>query len=147
MPSGDVSTLITALTEPGKPGSTGETSIGGEIFRDLSICSAASVALLTAPMALAENAHPGNVGKTAKGDTLVDPAGMTLYMFDLDRPGKSACDATCTTNWPPFQPGPDCLGDRQMDDHQSRRRIKTVVVRIETSLPIVYRQEAGRHPG
>ncbi|AJY12683.1 hypothetical protein K6W16_05560 [Burkholderia dolosa] len=32
---------------------------------------------------------------------LVDEHHMTLYVFDRDAPGKSACSGTCATNWPP----------------------------------------------
>ncbi len=28
--------------------------------------------------------------------------GMTLYTFDKDAGGKSACNGPCATNWPPF---------------------------------------------
>jgi len=35
---------------------------------------------------------------------VTSPAGMTLYMFDLDAPGVSNCPSTngCTGNWPPL---------------------------------------------
>jgi predicted lipoprotein with Yx(FWY)xxD motif len=36
------------------------------------------------------------------GNALVDAAGMTLYTFDRDPPGKSACNAQCAANWPPL---------------------------------------------
>ena len=29
-------------------------------------------------------------------------AGMTLYTFDKDTSGKSACNGPCATNWPPL---------------------------------------------
>jgi predicted lipoprotein with Yx(FWY)xxD motif len=39
------------------------------------------------------------------GEILTDPKGMTLYTFTSDtEPGKSACNATCAANWPPFRP-------------------------------------------
>ncbi len=31
----------------------------------------------------------------------VDQTGATLYTFDKDTKGKSACDAACAKNWPP----------------------------------------------
>jgi predicted lipoprotein with Yx(FWY)xxD motif len=31
----------------------------------------------------------------------VDTAGATLYTFDKDSDGKSACSANCAKNWPP----------------------------------------------
>jgi predicted lipoprotein with Yx(FWY)xxD motif len=33
---------------------------------------------------------------------LTNSAGMTLYTFDKDTDGKSACNGTCATNWPPL---------------------------------------------
>jgi predicted lipoprotein with Yx(FWY)xxD motif len=33
---------------------------------------------------------------------LTTPAGMTLYTFDKDTAGKSACNGPCATNWPPL---------------------------------------------
>ena len=33
---------------------------------------------------------------------LTNPAGMTLYTFDKDAAGKSACNGPCAVNWPPL---------------------------------------------
>ncbi|MGH8850078.1 MAG: COG4315 family predicted lipoprotein, partial [Casimicrobiaceae bacterium] len=40
-------------------------------------------------------------GKMA-GGMMTDSAGMTLYAFDKDAGGKSACNGPCAANWPPF---------------------------------------------
>ena len=56
-------------------------------------------AMLMAGAALAD---PAMVGDTAKGKTFVDAKGMTLYTFDKDAGGKSACNGPCATNWPPL---------------------------------------------
>jgi predicted lipoprotein with Yx(FWY)xxD motif len=45
---------------------------------------------------------PASVADTAKGKTLVDAKGMTLYTFDKDTAGKSACNGPCAQNWPPL---------------------------------------------
>ncbi|KVE38293.1 COG4315 family predicted lipoprotein [Burkholderia sp. TSV86] len=39
------------------------------------------------------------------GGTLVAANGMTLYTFDKDAPnsGKSTCNGSCATNWPPYK--------------------------------------------
>jgi predicted lipoprotein with Yx(FWY)xxD motif len=37
-----------------------------------------------------------------KGDYLTDTQGMTVYTFDNDEPGKSNCDSSCLSNWPPY---------------------------------------------
>ena len=39
---------------------------------------------------------------TAKDGVLVGPNGMSLYTFDPDTGGKSACNGKCATNWPPL---------------------------------------------
>lgn len=33
---------------------------------------------------------------------LADSRGNTLYVFDVDQAGKSACNATCAEIWPPY---------------------------------------------
>ncbi len=37
----------------------------------------------------------------AMDGVLVGANGMTLYTFDKDAGGKSACNGPCATNWPP----------------------------------------------
>ena len=41
--------------------------------------------------------------ETELGLVLVDSAGMTLYTFDNDAPGKSNCNGQCAANWPPLK--------------------------------------------
>ncbi len=40
--------------------------------------------------------------KTTLGPVLVDGRGRTLYVFEKDRGGKSACDTACVKFWPPL---------------------------------------------
>ena len=42
------------------------------------------------------------LGKTALGSVLVDARGRTLYVFDKDQHGRSACYGACATYWPPL---------------------------------------------
>jgi predicted lipoprotein with Yx(FWY)xxD motif len=51
-------------------------------------------------MAFAQTA-PTKIGDSAKGKVLTSDSGMTLYVFDKDADGKSACNAACTGVWPP----------------------------------------------
>src|ERR1700742_2247596 len=60
---------------------------------------AIAVALFGAGMALA--AEPASGVPTAANGMFVTAKGMTLYTFDKDQPGKSACNGQCATNWPP----------------------------------------------
>ena len=39
--------------------------------------------------------------KTAIGRALVDARGHTLYLFDKDKRGMSACNGACAAYWPP----------------------------------------------
>ena len=45
---------------------------------------------------------PTKTGDSAKGKVLTNDKGMTLYVFDKDSGGKSACNGPCTGNWPPL---------------------------------------------
>ncbi len=47
-------------------------------------------------------AAPAAVAETGKGKALVDAKGMTLYTFDKDAAGKSACNGPCAQSWPPL---------------------------------------------
>jgi predicted lipoprotein with Yx(FWY)xxD motif len=39
------------------------------------------------------------------GGVLTDERGMTLYVFDNDKPGTSNCNGPCAANWPPLMAG------------------------------------------
>jgi predicted lipoprotein with Yx(FWY)xxD motif len=41
------------------------------------------------------------------GGMMTNNAGMTLYAFDKDAGGKSACNGPCAGNWPPLMAGSD----------------------------------------
>lgn len=58
--------------------------------------------LVTIPVAFAAAPAPAEIAETAKGKTLTDAKGMTLYVFDQDIKGKSVCNGPCAVNWPPF---------------------------------------------
>jgi predicted lipoprotein with Yx(FWY)xxD motif len=61
------------------------------------------VAALVACLVVAGYASMGvaqSPAKAASDGTLTNAAGMTLYTFDRDADGKSACNGPCATNWP-----------------------------------------------
>ena len=62
--------------------------------------AAALTLILASTSAFAEQAM---VGDTSKDMAFVDSKGMTLYTFDKDTAGKSACNGPCATNWPPLK--------------------------------------------
>ena len=45
---------------------------------------------------------PTKTGDSAKGKVLTNDKGMTLYVFDKDSGGKSACNGPCASSWPPL---------------------------------------------
>ena len=65
------------------------------------LVSVAAIAALA--FASAAIAAPAKTGDSAKGKVLTDAKGMTLYTFDKDAGGKSACNGPCATNWPPLK--------------------------------------------
>src|ERR1700747_1970666 len=60
------------------------------------LVAALSLALASAAFAV----PPTKTGTTTKGSVLTDAKGMSLYTFDKDSGGKSACNGPCATNWP-----------------------------------------------
>jgi predicted lipoprotein with Yx(FWY)xxD motif len=70
-----------------------------------------SAALVVAAMVLSGAAlaqmAPTKTGESAKGKVLTDARGMTLYTFDKDAGGKSACNGPCAANWPPLMAAAD----------------------------------------
>jgi predicted lipoprotein with Yx(FWY)xxD motif len=67
----------------------------------LSLSAVATVALTAAAFAADSSATP----PAAKNGMFVNAKGMTLYTFDKDTPGKSACNGQCAANWPPMLVG------------------------------------------
>ena len=67
--------------------------------------AASLAALFALPNALYAGEAPAKKSK----DVLVNPAGMTLYVWDKDQAGsgKSACNDKCAVNWPPFTAAAD----------------------------------------
>jgi hypothetical protein len=62
----------------------------------------AIAAITTAATAAFAQMAPTETGDSAKGKVLTNDKGMTLYVFDKDSGGKSACNGPCTGNWPPL---------------------------------------------
>lgn len=66
-----------------------KTSVIFSIIMALVLTACASMTSASAP-----------VKETA--GVLTDSKGMTLYTFDKDSAGKSACNGQCAVNWPPL---------------------------------------------
>lgn len=67
----------------------------------------AMIALMASVGAALAQTAPARTADTAKGKALVDGKGMTLYVFDKDAGGKSACNGPCAQNWPPLAAAAD----------------------------------------
>ena len=65
--------------------------------------AAAIVAIVSAYASMAAAQAPVKVS----GGMLTNGAGMTLYTFDNDAGGKSACNGPCAANWPPLMAAAD----------------------------------------
>ncbi len=58
--------------------------------------------LVLAGAVFADNHAVKQAEKAGIGKFLTDAKGLTLYVFKMDSPGKSACTGTCVDNWPIF---------------------------------------------
>ncbi|WP_168213024.1 MULTISPECIES: hypothetical protein [unclassified Bradyrhizobium] len=71
-----------------------------------------AAAISLAAISAASAAPPTKTGTTAKGSALTDAKGMSLYTFDKDADGKSACNGPCAANWPALKAeASDAAGD------------------------------------
>jgi predicted lipoprotein with Yx(FWY)xxD motif len=64
-----------------------------------------ATAVLGAGLAAGSSASSGTTVKAAKsrfGKIIVDGKGRTLYLFEKDRRGHSACSGGCAAYWPPL---------------------------------------------
>ncbi|MBB2908858.1 putative lipoprotein with Yx(FWY)xxD motif [Streptosporangium becharense] len=78
-----------------QPGST------GPVTADRVGASPTSYESPTASPTAAAEAMVG-LGETSVGKVLVGADGRTLYLFEKDKGGKSACSGDCAAVWPPY---------------------------------------------
>lgn len=76
------------------------------VKRYLLILSAAgallSLALLSTALAATDSQGARlSAARSSLGKIIVDSRGRTLYLFEKDSHGRSACSGTCATYWPP----------------------------------------------
>ncbi len=78
----------------------------------ISIANLCIAIISVAAITSASAAPPTKTGSSAKGQILTDASGMSLYTFDKDSDGKSACNGPCATNWPVLKAeASDAAGD------------------------------------
>jgi len=73
-------------------------------MRSKSLTCLMSAVLLAAAATAGAQSAPAQKGP---GGAWVDAKGMTLYTFDRDAGGKSACNGPCASNWPALPAGAD----------------------------------------
>ena len=59
-------------------------------------------AIVATAQARAPKSAAVTLKKTSLGTILVDPRGRTLYLFEKDGKGISACNSACLSYWPAF---------------------------------------------
>ncbi|MCV9945089.1 hypothetical protein [Rhizobium sp. BT-175] len=67
-----------------------------------SVVISLGLALISLSAAEAKIASPATVVTSGQQRLLADDNGRSLYTFDKDQPGKSACTLLCALAWPPF---------------------------------------------
>src|SRR6266516_1726802 len=76
----------------------------------LAAAALSAAALIAAALGDTSSASPLHASKaalvalrnTALGNVLVDARGHTLYLFDKEKHGRSACYGACASYWPPL---------------------------------------------
>ncbi|HVW18538.1 MAG TPA: hypothetical protein VHB30_09845 [Solirubrobacteraceae bacterium] len=69
-------------------------------MRIITLAAALTVALAATALAAATTSKV-SLKRGAIGSYLVDSKGRTLYLFEKDTKGKSACSGSCAKAWPP----------------------------------------------
>ncbi|MFE3452559.1 hypothetical protein ACFXJ8_26915 [Nonomuraea sp. NPDC059194] len=75
------------------------------------------------------------IASSSIGKILVDDKGMTLYLFEKDKNGKSDCYDECAKEWPPFL----TEGEPQAEQGAKADLLKTVK-RTDGDTQVVYGQ-------
>jgi predicted lipoprotein with Yx(FWY)xxD motif len=87
------------------------------------------VAVTTVATAAFAQMSPTKTGDSAKGKVLTNESGMTLYVFDKDSGGKSACNGPCPASWPPLMATASSM---PMGDY-------TIIIRVDGSKQWAYK--------
>jgi hypothetical protein len=86
------------------------------------------------------------------GRIIVNGQGHTLYLFEKDRRGHSACSGACATYWPPLVTGGEAdRGQRRQagaaGHDPARRRHQAGDLRRAPRLPLPARRQARSDQG
>lgn len=80
------------------------------------------------------------------GKVLVDSQGMTLYYFEKDQGGKSACYGACAKAWPPYTGTPKAEGGAMASEAGTTKRSDGTVQVTYAGWPL-YTFEGDSKPG
>jgi predicted lipoprotein with Yx(FWY)xxD motif len=86
--------VLAACAQSGSGTSTPSATASTEATPSASVAASESQA--------AGESYEVTVSETSAGSALAGENGMTLYTFDNDSNGQSACNEGCVENWPPF---------------------------------------------
>ncbi len=87
------------------------------------------------------------IGEAALGAMLVDTDGLTLYVFDNDTDGTSACTDVCATAWPPLTvEGDPVVGDDVTGEITTITRADGTTQVAVNGMPL-YRFSGDQQPG
>lgn len=78
------------------------------------------------------NADGVAVGTSPDGTYLIDEDGMSLYTFDNDSPGQSACSGDCAEAWPPL------AGERPLTQLEGVEGDLSIIERDDGSAQVAY---------
>lgn len=82
------------------------------------LAAVAALPLLAFAATAAQAMDPAKSMDTAAGTVLTDAKGMTLYTFDKDSAGMSACYDQCAKAWPPMVAPATVSGDWSVVDRK-----------------------------
>jgi predicted lipoprotein with Yx(FWY)xxD motif len=80
----------------------GGASSGGGAYAAPATPSAPATSSAAATPSASQTAASVGLRASADGRILVDGKGRTLYLFEADKAGKSACTGGCASAWPPY---------------------------------------------
>ena len=111
----------------------------------LSVAIAAAIVALGSGVALAQTASPPRSANSAKGKTLVDAKGMTLYILDRDTTRRQIDLQRAMRHQLAAADGfGGCQGRRRMDGDHPRRRRQAVGLQGQAAVFLEGRQEGRR---
>ena len=97
------------------------------------IVLAATVAGLGQAAAATHSTPTVSVAGSRLGQILVDSGGRTLYLFEKDRRGQSACTGACAAYWPPL-----LTRARPTATHGAKQSLLGVIRRSDGTRQVTY---------